>query len=374
MPMYKEKLRDSQKTQRNTKEKAQQRYSYDPTFPSTNGHHSLFNERNSYEELFKQFETLHLKAESIAEKDPIFATRLENLARNIAESRKFRRFSRYPFPPPPPPPPPRGYNAQFPHFYRAGPPPPPQQPQYPMPPPPPPPPPPPQQRYYHNSHSFVRENVNKHSKRYSHVHSKPQTNYFGNQPDVLYVLEDAYDPKKITVQMSRIQMGPNGETQRVIVERDFKNEQELNVFLAEFEQNISRVTKDAKETKSTHSKESDSLSKAPGLIVVEEPGEEPRLYRQDTGELVTDANGMPRGSAGMHQEDKNDSTSENNSKKDSQKDKVEDELSQEPSYKSDTQKSDDENSVNSDFEDELKGSRTSKKYNSANRVSNFENI
>ena len=35
------------------------------------------------------------------------------------------------------------------------------------------------------------------------------------------------------------------------------------------------------------------------VVVVEEPGEEPRLYRQDTGELVTDANGFLRGSAGF---------------------------------------------------------------------------
>jgi hypothetical protein len=65
------------------------------------------------------------------------------------------------------------------------------------------------------------------------------------------------------VQMSRMQTGPNGEKQRVIVERDFNNDDELNVFLAEFEENISKVT--AKETSKVDSYENDhDPFKAPG--------------------------------------------------------------------------------------------------------------
>jgi hypothetical protein len=43
-------------------------------------------------------------------------------------------------------------------------------------------------------------------------------------------------------------------------------------------------------------------------MVVEEPGEEPRLYRQDTGELVTDADGIFHGSAGFDPAKFNSST------------------------------------------------------------------
>lgn len=50
--------------------------------------------------------------------------------------------------------------------------------------------------------------------------------------------------------MTRTQMGPNGEQQRVTVERDFKGEAELNKFLKEFEQNLNK-TSTTKPTKSS---------------------------------------------------------------------------------------------------------------------------
>jgi hypothetical protein len=49
-------------------------------------------------------------------------------------------------------------------------------------------------------------------------------------------------------------------------------------------------------------------------MVVEEPGEEPRLYRQDTGELVTDANGIFHGSAGFDPSRFNSSTNDASNK------------------------------------------------------------
>lgn len=42
------------------------------------------------------------------------------------------------------------------------------------------------------------------------------------------------------VQMTRTQKGPNGEQQRVTFERDFKNENELNKFLKDFELNLNK--------------------------------------------------------------------------------------------------------------------------------------
>jgi hypothetical protein len=41
--------------------------------------------------------------------------------------------------------------------------------------------------------------------------------------------------------MTRTQIGPNGEQQRITIERDFKNETELNKFLNDFEQNLSKA-------------------------------------------------------------------------------------------------------------------------------------
>jgi hypothetical protein len=56
------------------------------------------------------------------------------------------------------------------------------------------------------------------------------------------------------------------------------------------------------------------------VIVVEEPGEEPKLYRQDTGELVTDSEGFLRGSLyndinKSHEKRKNQNESQENPKK-----------------------------------------------------------
>lgn len=44
------------------------------------------------------------------------------------------------------------------------------------------------------------------------------------------------------VQMTRTQVGPNGEQQRVTIERDFKSELELNKFLKEFEENLNKTS------------------------------------------------------------------------------------------------------------------------------------
>ena len=55
-----------------------QRYSYDPSY----------GQRDSYEDLFKQFERLQVKAENLAQRDPVFASRLENLAKQFAMGRK----------------------------------------------------------------------------------------------------------------------------------------------------------------------------------------------------------------------------------------------------------------------------------------------
>ena len=42
--------------------------------------------------------------------------------------------------------------------------------------------------------------------------------------------------------MTRTQVGPGGEQQRVTIERDFKSEIELNKFLKEFEENLNKTS------------------------------------------------------------------------------------------------------------------------------------
>jgi hypothetical protein len=68
--------------------------------------------------------------------------------------------------------------------------------------------------------------------------------------------------------MSRMQLGPNGEKQRVIVERDFNNDDELNAFLAEFEENISKVTAKEQNSKTGFYDHNDlnETYKSPGYI------------------------------------------------------------------------------------------------------------
>ena len=66
--------------------------------------------------------------------------------------------------------------------------------------------------------------------------------------------------------MTRIQLGPNGEQQRVIIERDFNNEQELNVFLNEFEEKINKVSSKEPKSKKGYSTEDDLLNKSPGFV------------------------------------------------------------------------------------------------------------
>ena len=64
--------------------------------------------------------------------------------------------------------------------------------------------------------------------------------------------------------MTRIQMGQNGEQQRVIIERDFNSEQELNVFLAEFEENITKVAEKEKEKEQLKKETEHNNFKSPG--------------------------------------------------------------------------------------------------------------
>ena len=126
----------------------------------------------------------------------------------------------------------------------------------------------------HNAHAnFTNPHPNIYSQYYQHYPHSDRTFSFNThtqqhdmQEDLLFVLEDAYDPNKITVQMTRTQLGPNGEQQRVTVERDFKSEAELNKFLKEFEENL------AKNNMKKSSKPEPASSAAPAEDLIKSPG------------------------------------------------------------------------------------------------------
>lgn len=73
--------------------------------------------------------------------------------------------------------------------------------------------------------------------------------------------------------MTRTILGPDGEQQRVTVERDFKNEIELNAFLKQFGENMNKPsykskTKTAPSSSTPSSKNrgnnTDDFTKSPG--------------------------------------------------------------------------------------------------------------
>ena len=68
--------------------------------------------------------------------------------------------------------------------------------------------------------------------------------------------------------MTRTQLGPNGEQQRVTVERDFKSENDLNKFLKDFEHNLNKSTTSKSSKTATaaphKSRSHDDLIKSPG--------------------------------------------------------------------------------------------------------------
>lgn len=56
------------------------------------------------------------------------------------------------------------------------------------------------------------------------------------------------------MQLTRTHTTVTGEEQRITIERDFKNEQELNKFLKEFEQNVNKPTTTQSTNKSGYTK------------------------------------------------------------------------------------------------------------------------
>ena len=224
------------------------RYSYDPTYQTSHNQATKSSQRDSYEDVFKEFEKLQIKAENIAQRDPAFAARLENLAQRFSESRKQKQGhnqqnnkNRFPFPPPPPSfnpfqppnyfrgfvptPPPSNIPPPTQHshaHHHAQPPPPPHYyansssfgngstippngknntfnfgPQAPPPPPP---------FYHHHHHRHHHQSHQSHPNHHQQHHQNSQHRnrhkaYYSENPDTLFVVEDDHNPKKTTVKI-----------------------------------------------------------------------------------------------------------------------------------------------------------------------------
>ena len=72
--------------------------------------------------------------------------------------------------------------------------------------------------------------------------------------------------------MTRTVLGPSGEQQRVTVERDFKNEADLNVFLKQFGENMSKPTMTKAKKSSTQNNESSTKSQTTTEDFTKSPG------------------------------------------------------------------------------------------------------
>ena len=74
--------------------------------------------------------------------------------------------------------------------------------------------------------------------------------HFQDQSTFYYMSDPIYTDDRITIQLTKVHIGPNGDQQRVFVEQEFSNEYELNKFVRNLRQNFektfnSRTTKSA---------------------------------------------------------------------------------------------------------------------------------
>ncbi|CAF0811218.1 unnamed protein product [Rotaria sordida] len=101
------------------------------------------------------------------------------------------------------------------------------------------------------------------------------TSYFMTDPIVT-------NDDRLTIQLTKVHIGPNGDQQRVFVEQEFSNEKELNKFVRNLRHNFEKTFNNrSSDHNSINSDESNCTdSKKSGVIVIEEPDEEPKVYQQ----------------------------------------------------------------------------------------------
>lgn len=98
--------------------------------------------------------------------------------------------------------------------------------------------------------------------------------YFQDQSTFYYMSDPIYTAdNRLSIQLTKVHIGLNGEQQRVFVEQQFSDEKQLKKFVQNLHANFYK----------TFEKEETDEQK-PGVFVVEEPDEEPKIYQQDANE------------------------------------------------------------------------------------------
>ncbi|CAF1200912.1 unnamed protein product [Adineta steineri] len=129
-----------------------------------------------------------------------------------------------------------------------------------------------QQHQQHQTHQQQQQQQRRQTPAF-HFQDK-STSYFMTDPIVT-------NDDRLTIQLTKVHIGPNGDQQRVFVEQEFSNETELNKFVRNLRQNFEKTFNNRSSGDSSNITESNSTdSKKSGVVVVEEPDEEPKVYQQ----------------------------------------------------------------------------------------------
>ncbi|CAM4741588.1 unnamed protein product [Rotaria magnacalcarata] len=128
-----------------------------------------------------------------------------------------------------------------------------------------------QQRWRQNT---TRTQQQKHRRTPAFHFQDKATSYFMTDPIKT-------SDNRITIQLTKVHIGPNGDQQRVFVEQEFSNEKELNKFVRNLRQNFEKTFNNRSSDHNRNTDDSNSAdTKKPGVVVVEEPDEEPKIYQQ----------------------------------------------------------------------------------------------
>ncbi|CAF2523271.1 unnamed protein product [Rotaria sp. Silwood2] len=131
-----------------------------------------------------------------------------------------------------------------------------------------------QQRWRHNM-TRPQQQQQQHRRTPAFHFRDRSTSYFMTDPIIT-------NDDRITIQLTKVRIGPNGDQQRVFVEQEFSNEKELNRFVRNLRHNFEKTFNNrSSDQNSTNTDESNCTdSKNPGVVVIEEPDEEPKIYQQ----------------------------------------------------------------------------------------------
>ncbi|CAF3113044.1 unnamed protein product [Rotaria sp. Silwood2] len=109
--------------------------------------------------------------------------------------------------------------------------------------------------------------------------------YFQDKSTYYYMSEPMItNNNRITIQLTKVHIGINGDQQRVFVEQEFSNQNELRKFVKNLKQNFEKTfnnrTSDVHNSNETVNENQHTNNKKSGVVVIEEPDEEPKVYEQ----------------------------------------------------------------------------------------------